>query len=97
MTKEEKKVMESVGLINTPKKKNNINRQWRKEKTIEDLHKNAEKWFQLKNIPTIISNKKTLVVVNDLFELELSESEVHFRSNAYLKMEKRKGERRWQE
>lgn len=49
----------------------------------------ANKWFQLQNIPTIISDG-SIYIETGHFELELSEEEISYRAECYLNSEKQK-------
>jgi len=49
----------------------------------------ANKWFQLQDIPTFISDG-SIYIETGHFELELSEEEISYRAECYLDSEKQK-------
>ena len=47
--------------------------------------KYAEKWFKLQDIPTVYNKKSLYVIVGPHWELELSNKEINYRAELYLK------------
>jgi hypothetical protein len=47
--------------------------------------KYAEEWFKLQDIPTVYNKKSLYVIVGADWELELSNKEINYRAELYLK------------
>lgn len=47
----------------------------------------AEQWFKLNEIPTLQTEKKIYLIVNNHFEIEITEEEIKYRAELYLNSE----------
>tara|TARA_R110002050_G_scaffold297515_1_gene459087 strand:- start:57 stop:245 length:189 start_codon:yes stop_codon:yes gene_type:complete len=47
----------------------------------------SEQWFKLHEIPTIQTEKTIYLIINNHFEIEISEEEINYRAELFLKSE----------
>ena len=47
----------------------------------------AEQWFKLQDIPTLQTEKTIYLIVNNHFEIQITEEEINYRAELFLESE----------
>tara|TARA_R110002020_G_scaffold54058_2_gene151012 strand:+ start:649 stop:840 length:192 start_codon:yes stop_codon:yes gene_type:complete len=47
----------------------------------------AEQWFKLQDIPTLHTEKNIYLIINNHFEIEITEEEIKYRAELFLQSE----------
>jgi hypothetical protein len=50
----------------------------------------AEQWFKLQDIPTLQTEKTIYLIINNHFEIEITEEEIKYRAELFLESELQK-------
>tara|TARA_R110000796_G_scaffold207691_1_gene324006 strand:- start:28 stop:219 length:192 start_codon:yes stop_codon:yes gene_type:complete len=56
-------------------------------KTEKNIVYYAEQWFKLQEIPTLHTKKTIYLIINNHFEIEITEEEIKYRAELFLKSE----------
>jgi len=56
-------------------------------KTEKNILYYAERWFKLQDIPTLQTQKKIYLIINNHFEIEITEEEINYRAELFLNSE----------